>query len=185
MIAFASDCLLFELDSGESIPCSPDMVSVEIEGDAAGLFDSEFVEHVANAVFHYFKHELHRQSVSLGEFAGALEKLLRRFAFTTQQSAESKPSPRVLEADLHRLAGESGHGCELLFFARLRDELRQHLRQAPRLLRFHGLHRCVKQLTGARRWSPRCRTLEGEIVTYLRNCLSAEPAPSQFALLVD
>jgi hypothetical protein len=73
----------------------------------------------------------------------------------------------------------------LLFFARLRAELQRRLRQAPRVLRFRGLRGCVKQLTGARRWSLRCRNLEGEIVAYLRQCLSAESAPEAFALVVE
>ena len=34
MITLASDCLLFELATGESIPYSADMVSVELMGDA-------------------------------------------------------------------------------------------------------------------------------------------------------
>ena len=43
-------------------------------GDTAQWFDSEFVQHAANAVFHYFKQVLDRQTVTVGEFAGALEK---------------------------------------------------------------------------------------------------------------
>jgi hypothetical protein len=91
----------------------------------------------------------------------------------------------VLEYDLCRLALESGPGRELLFFPRLRAELQRHLRQGPQVLRFRGLRGCVKQLAGARRWSRRCETLEGEIVTYLRQCLSAEPAPVDIALVLE
>ena len=185
MITLASDCLLFELASGESVPYSADMVSVELEDDTAELFDEEFVRHAANAVFHYFKHELGRQTVSVSEFAEALEKLLRGFATTARAHRDAKPQPRVLESDLHRLAREFGQGCELLFFARLRAELQQHLVQPPQVLRFRGLRGCVKQLTGARRWSLRCRALEGEIVAYLRQCLRAEAAPQEFALVVE
>jgi len=185
MITLASDCLLFELASGESVPYSADMVSVELKSDTAELFDSEFVVHAANAVFHYFKHELGRHTVAIDEFTGALEKVLRGFAAAARVSNDPASRPRVLESDLHRLARESGQGCELLFFARLRAELQQHLQQAPRVLRFRGLRGCVKQLIGARRWSLRCQHLEGEIVAYLRQCLSAASAPEEFALVVE
>ena len=84
MITLAADCLLFELATGERIPYSADMVSVEMAGGTAELFDSEFVHHATKAVFHYFKHELGRQSVTVGEFAAALEKVLRGFAATAQ-----------------------------------------------------------------------------------------------------
>jgi hypothetical protein len=185
MITLAADCLIFELASGESVPCSADMVAVELEGDTVELFDAEFVRHATSAVFHYFKHELCRQSVGIGEFAGALEKVLRGFAATAQRPADPVAGRRVLESDLHRLASESGPVCELVFFARLRAELQRHLQQPPQVLRFRGLRCCVKQLTGARRWSSRCKDLEGEIVAYLRQCLGAEAAPNEFALVVE
>jgi hypothetical protein len=185
MITLAADCLLFEMPTGESIPYSADMVSVELAGDTTTLFDAEFVRHATKAVFHYFKHELGRQTVSVGEFAGALEKALRGFAGTAQPAPVPESGLRVLEYDLCRLALESGQGRELVFFPRLRAELQRHLERAPRVLRFRGLRGCVKQLAGARRWSPRCQTLEGEIVAYLRECLSAGPAPAELALLVE
>jgi hypothetical protein len=185
VITLAADCLLFELPDGESVPYSADMVSVELVGGTAELFDSEFVRQATRAVFHYFKHELGRRTVTPGDFAAALEKVLRGFAATAQLAAERDSQPRVLEADLCRLAVETGAGHELFFFPRLRTELQRHLRQGPRMLRFRGLRGCVKQLTGARRWCLRCQSLEGEIVAYLRECLRAEPAPLDLALLVE
>jgi hypothetical protein len=185
MITLASDCLFFEMAAGETIPYSADMVAVELEGNTVEQFDSEFVRHATNAVFHYFKHELGRQSVSIGEFAGALEKVLGGFAAAAQPSIVTSSKPGVLEFDLHRLAGESGPGSELFFFPRLRAELQRHLQQSPRVLRFRGLRGCVKHLAGARRWGLRCQSLEAEIVDYLRQCLSAESAPAEVALVVE
>src|SRR5438874_349590 len=106
MIALASDCLLFRMNGGESIPFSAEMISVELMGDTATLFDSEFVRHASKAVFHYFKYELKRQTVSLGEFAGALEKVLSGFALTgkpPETLARARP-PGVAQSDLRLLA---------------------------------------------------------------------------------
>jgi hypothetical protein len=185
VITLAGDCLLFELPSGESLPCSPDMVSAELAGGTTELFDAEFIQHATKAVFHYFKHELGRQSVAVGEFQGALEKVLRGFAATAQLVAPPDSSPLVLEYDLGRLARESGACRELMFFPRLRAELQRHLRERPQVLRYRGLRGCVKQLVGARRWSRRCESLEGEIVAYVRKCLSDEPAPADIALVLE
>jgi hypothetical protein len=185
VITLAADCLLFELATGERIPYSADMVSVETAGGTAELFDSEFVRHAITAVFHYFKHELSRETVTAGEFAAALEKVLRGFAITAQIGPQPDSEARVLEYDLCRLALESGQGRELFFFPRLRAELQRHLQQTPRMVRFRGLRGCVKQLAGARRWSRRCETLEQEIVAYLRECLSAESGQVDFSLLVE
>jgi hypothetical protein len=185
MITLAHHCLVFEMPGGESVPFSPEMVCAQVTGGATELFDPEFIEEAINGVFHYFKHELGRQSLALGEFQEALDKVLRGFAVTAQLSAPSVSDSHVLEYDLCRLALESGQGRELLFFPRLRSELQRHLRQAPRVLRFRGLRGCVKHLAGARRWSLRCQSLEGEIVAYLRECLRAESAPLDIALLVE
>ena len=159
------------------------MVSVELTGDTAEWFDSEFVHHAANAVFHYFKQALGRQTVTVGEFAGALEKVLR--GFSTAAAAASPSETGVAESDLSRLARESGEGCELFFFPRLRAELRRKMQQAPRVLRFRGLRSCVMQLAGARRWTHRCQTLEEQVVAYLRGCLTAEAGQTQLSLVVQ
>jgi hypothetical protein len=188
MITLASNCLLFEMTTGESIPFSAEMISVELSGDDAGMFDPEFVKHATNAVFHYFKSELGRETITVAEFAGALEKVLRGFDFKLKSPGKmSVPgaSSQVLESDLRRLAHESGHGCELFFFNRLRDELRLQLQQQPRMVRFRGLRGCVKQLAGAQRWCARCRELHDQIVDFLRNCLSAESDRKNCALLVE
>ena len=185
MITLATDCLLFQLANGESVPFSAQMISVELSGEGAGKFDPHFVQHAANAVFHYFKHDLGRLTVTVGEFAGALEKVLHGFGLVAQAPEKPPTKPRVLESDLWQLAFDSGQGCELFFFPRLRVELRCQLRREPRMVRFRGLRGGVKQLTGARRWSARCQVLHDHIIEFLRSCLSADTRQQECALLVD
>ena len=184
MIALWSDCLLFQLSSGESVPSSAEMISFEMMGEAPGKFDPEIVRHAAAAVFHYFKHELGRKTVLVAEFAEAVEKVLRGLGFSIS-SEESAPAHTVVKADLGRLAGESGASLELFFYPRLRGELRAQLLQSPRLVRFRGLRGCVKQLAGARRWGPRCENLQDQIVEFLRQCLSVELRETECALVVE
>ena len=185
MIALQSDCLLFQLASGESVPCSADMISVELTGSTDCLLDPEVLRHAAASVFHYFKIELERETVTIGEFAGALEKVLRKLGFVFRAGALESRSREIVETDLCLFARESADSLELFFFPRLRDELRAQLRQAPRVLRFRGLRGCVKQLTGARRWSVRCEKLQDHIVEYLRRCLTAEPEQTECSLVVE
>jgi hypothetical protein len=182
MIALAQSCLLFRLSNGESIPFTADMIAVELVDDTSRHFDEEFVLHAANAVFHYFKQDLACDTVTVPEFAEAMEKVLRGFS-PCALAAPGQAKPSVL--DLRRLAAASGKGCELFFFPLLRRELRQQLQHMPRMVRFIGLRGCVKQLIGARRWNLRCRNLEEQIVEFLRECLSAENGPDQCALVVD
>lgn len=182
MIALHSNCLLFQLTNGESIPCSPDTISVEIVGEANGIIDPETLRHAAASVFFYFKKELAREIVTVGEFSLALEKVLRHLGYTLH-SDETQEKPDW--TDLRLLAAESADSLELFFFPRLRDELRAQLQHSPRVLRFRGLRGCVKQLTGARRWTDRCEKARDQIVEYLRGCLTAEPEKNKCALVVE
>ncbi len=185
MITLAADCLVFQLANGESVPFSSDMVSVDLAGETSKWFDPEFVQNATKAVFHYFKHEKGRQTVSIGEFAEALQHVLEGFATAAELPSGTGAGPELGEADLARLAHESSDGWELLFFPRLREEVRRQARNSPRLLRFSGLRDCVKHLLGARRWGSRCRTLEEQILAYLRECLTAEAGSASCSLLVQ
>jgi hypothetical protein len=183
MIALGRDFLVFRLATGESVPLSADMVTADLIEGASQWFEPEFVDNAANAVFYYYKHELGRETVTLGEFAQTLEKVLR--GFKLEKPKNTSCCLHVQEADLSRIASEMESGCELFFFPRLRDELRLQLKQSPRVVRFSGLRRCVKHLCGAQRWCERCQTLQDRIVDYLRECLSAEQKLSDFALVVE
>lgn len=83
------------------------------------------------------------------------------------------------------IARESGAARELVFFPRLRHELRVQLQASPRVVRFRGLRGCVKQLAGARRWSPRCDDLQDQILGYLRECLSTDSVEDECRLVVE
>ena len=183
MIALRSDCLLFKLNNGESVPCSSEMISVEIIGEDNCQLDPEMLRHAAASVFHYFKNELDCESVTIGEFSLALEKVLRHLGYTIHAG-------ETLEAqngatDLAGIAREAAENLELFFFPRLRNELRHQLRQTPAILRFRGLRGCAKQLAGAQRWSRRCEKIQDQIVEYLRGCLKAENEQKQCSLLVE
>jgi hypothetical protein len=185
MIALASDHLLFQLDNGEYVPFSLEAVSVELVGDTGIMFDAEFVRHAAAAVVHHFRRDLNRVSVTVAEFSCALEQALRGFTPATTSSEPTQLSAaRAGGADLRLLVVEAGR-TELIFFPRLREEVRNQLRRSPQRLRFLGLRGCVKQLTGARRWSPRCRDLQKRILNYLCQCLTAETSQAPCTLVVE
>ncbi|PYJ81042.1 MAG: hypothetical protein DME22_22360 [Verrucomicrobia bacterium] len=184
MIQLHPDCLMFQMGGGEAIPCSAELVSVQLMGNAAGALDPALVRNAARAVLHYFKVEMGKTFVSVGEFSRALSRVLRGFGLKVKSCGAVETPRRIMESDLRQLACDSGKGFELAFFRRLRDELRQQLNQSPQLVRFAGLRGCVKQLSGARRWTERCQRLNDQIVEFLRHCLSAEPSASSCALLV-
>ena len=188
MIQLKPDCLIIQTSDGEQIPCSAEWITLELMGDGAAWLDPVVVHNASAAVLHYFKHELRRDFVSVGEFALALEKVLRGFGLSVYADSEPDSAPtvktRVLESNLQELASMAGKGFELFFFPHLREEMRIKMEQAPQVLRFRGLRGCVKQLAGSERWSRRCQNLSDQIVDYLRSCWQTERASQSCALVV-
>lgn len=182
MILLAHDCLFFELPNGERIPLRTDMIAVEITSASTDGLDAEMVSHATAAVFHYFKHDLERLTVTVSEFSAALEKVLRRLA-SVWAGPHGAPAQEWW-SDLDRLAAEA-QGVELAFYPRLRAELRGGLAGAPAILRFRGLRECVKQLAGTRRWTRRCGAMRDQLVEYLRHCLAAEAGQRNCSLVVE
>jgi len=183
MIALAADCILLRRPNGESEPVNSQAISIDVVTEGQSPFDEDFIKEASTAVLHYFKIEEGRESVTLAEFAEALEKALLGFDPVTQP-AEPGGGQRIVEADLPGLIGETETAFELTFFRKLRNELRSQLRRSPQILRFRGLRDCVMRLTGARRWTARCQQLQEQIVDFLRECLAVEGQP-HCALLVE
>lgn len=192
MILLRPDCLVFKDADGECVPCSVHEVTVELLGNSAHVLDYGLLEHAAEAVLHFFKTEKGQNSVSVIEFSEALERVLRGLGYEVRSepcepaSPKEEPDAEIVETDLQELADAEGQGCELLFFPRLRDRLRCQLKGtgAPPVLRFCRLRACVKQLAGARRWTPHCQKLNDQIIHFLRSCLTAENNGSGCLLVV-
>jgi hypothetical protein len=182
MIELKTDCLVFQTTGGEQIPCSAEWVSFELIGECATVVDPELIQHAAAAVLHYFKHELHRNFVTVGEFAVALERALGGVGLSI--FADAQPAQlRVRESDLPELMKSAGDG-ELFFLPHLRNELKRQLEESPQIVRFNGLRPCVKRMAGADRWSRRCEVLSDEIVDYLRTCWQSDTRGQACTLVV-
>jgi hypothetical protein len=184
MIQLHPDYLLFETPHGQIIPCSAELVAVELIGEAVDCLDSELVRQAAAGVLHYFKQDLGRETVSVGEFTRALEQALHSLGVQLGSAQLPQTDCAVQSFDLRELAG-TGKCLELGFFQKLREELHASLDETPKVLRFHGLRGCVKQLTGARRWTHQCQTLNDQIVGYLRACLETESPLGSWDLVIQ
>ena len=188
MIQLKADCLMFQTSDGEQIPCSAEWITLELMGEGAAWIDPAVVHNASAAVLHYFKHELSRDFVSVGEFAVALERVLRGFGLSVYADSEpagaSAEEKCVLESDLREMASAAGKGFELIFFPNLREEMKSKMELSPQMVRFHGLRGCVKQLAGTERWTRRCQNLNDQIVDFLRNCWQTERGRRSCALVV-
>jgi hypothetical protein len=183
VIQLHHDYLLFQTHTGEAIPCSAEEVTIELIGEYASVIDPILLQQAAAAVLHYFKHDLGREQVTVAEFSGALERILKRFGFTIGSDPEASLSP-IEPSDLRELIAGTEKTFELAFFPRLRAELQAKLTATPSVVAFNGLRGCVKQLLGAKRWCPRCQALNDQIVDYLRNCLSLDERAASCGLVI-
>src|SRR5436190_19316611 len=104
MIQLHPDYLIFQTSEGELIPCSAESVTIELMGDASSLLDQETVRQATAAVVHYFKHDLGQDTVSVGEFSKALERVLNAFGFNVTTSTNEEYQVSMVVADLHELA---------------------------------------------------------------------------------
>jgi hypothetical protein len=79
--------------------------------------DQEFLEHTAASIFHYFKFDLGRKTVSVAEFAAKFESVLNGFGLKLNAGrlAVDKPDDSA-NKDLQLLAFHAGGGGELAFF---------------------------------------------------------------------
>lgn len=188
MILLRPDCLVFKTAAGENIPCSARAVTVELIGEGVQWLDRDLIENAAAAVLHFFRVEKQQEFVSVAEFSEALERVLRGFGLNVKSGEEEALgpalAPRVVEADLSRLAESPGACSELSFFQKFRAELRRQLEGGPVVFRYRGLRGCVKELAGAKRWTAHCQTLNDQIVAYMRGCLEAETSADGCLLVV-
>ena len=171
------------MTQGDSFPCSAEVATVELIGEASWQLDPELVQHAAEAVLHYFRHELGRETVSVGEFSEALQRVLARLGLNPPFPPADPVRP--VETDLLALANSVGEGFELAYFNRLREVLRYHLSSSPPVVKFTGLRSSVKVLLGLRRWNAKCRLLNDQIVNHLRHCLQAERPNAACTLMIE
>lgn len=176
MTRLRSDCLVFEQAGGGQIILPGALLARELFEAPDQPHAREALDHAASAVVYFFKKELGRQTVTVGEFTLALERVLAEMGLPLKSPGVTPAvtPPAVTDSDLRHLAVQCGKGYELIFFSLLRAEMRRLLKDAPKLVQVQGLRACVKQLLGVRRWTQACQVLSDEISDYLRFCLVTE-----------
>jgi hypothetical protein len=183
MIQLRSNYLQIQSETGDLLPCSAEHVSVELLGEACYQLDPVMVQHAAEAVLHYFRHDMGREKVSVAEFSEALEKALRGMGVSVQAATAPVEEGAISELDLRAMA-EDSDSMELAFFKNLHQALDHQLAATPRVIRFTGLRSSVKCLRGVKRWNPGCQQLNDQIVIYLRRCWEEEGPDHKTTLVI-
>lgn len=190
MIRLHSDYLVFELDTGEAIPCSVEAIAFELVEAIAGMTDRNIIENAARAVVHYFREELKQEAVSIKEFIECLSFVLKGFGFEieTKNLPSNEPTLDDLEDQLNANDPDStkiytnslvdildnqrkqGSVMEMGFFQELRSTINDDLSHHPDFIQFTGLRPCVQSLLSTNRWTKKCESLSKQLVQYLEEC---------------
>lgn len=184
MIQLRKDYIQVKAESGDLLPCSAEKVSVELLGEACYQLDPIMVQHAAEAVLHYFRHDMGKENVSVAEFSEALEKALRGMGVSVQSATAPAVDGEVSELDLRTMA-EGAECMELAFFKNLHEALDNEMANMPRVIRFTGLRASVKSLRGAKRWNLACQQLNDQIIIYLRRCWEEEGSTHKTTLVIQ
>jgi len=76
-------------------------------------------------------------------------------------------TPPPLRISLTELARRAGEGYELAFFRLLDEQFQSAASGGAKRVECHGLQKCVRKLSSARKWSRRCDRLQREIERFL------------------
>ena len=100
-------CLVFK-GASDVIACGAAGVSIELVGEGLNGCESDLVREVASGVLHYFRHDLGRDTVTVGEFAVVLAKVLRGFGLNVESCLRVPDATPAAEADLTDLIERAG-----------------------------------------------------------------------------
>jgi dimeric dUTPase (all-alpha-NTP-PPase superfamily) len=183
MIRLHSDYLVFELESGESVPCSVEAIASELVEAVSGLTDRNIIENAARAVVHYFREEQKQEVVNIREFIDCLAFVLKGFGFEVETNdiacdlpshGNESISDRFRTThlvDILEILRDQGALMEMHFFQKLRTLLNDHLSSSAEIIQFTGVRPCVQQLLACGRWTKRCEAFRQQIVLFLEECL--------------
>jgi len=172
-------CLLFQLPSGESVPCSVEMIPSN-SPVTPRICSTEVFAHAAASVFHYFKKELERETVTLANSPSRWKKFCAGSALSSRAGTLGKPPAEIVETTSAFRARIRRQPRTVLFPAPARRTSRPTPPVAARfaLLRTARLRQATHRRAAL---SGRCEKLQDHIVEYPPRCLTAEPEQNDCA----
>lgn len=174
MIAFLNDHPLIRLQDGSLVPFEFSWLS-DCLREAASQADPNSLSascHIASSVSAFLKEDFHGTAIDLPKLEEMVAACLRNTGFENMASRFSLPPPpsRMNLADIARAAGS---GYELQFFGILSSRIQEAVTKGCHQITCMELPGCVKILRSARRWRTDCRSLQSEIVSFIRDRANA------------
>lgn len=185
MISLPAELPFIRVSQENLALCEPEWLQGTLEdaADAASV-PAWLAADVSKGVETYLKHHYPGTVIEMEDLFVRIRETLNHLGLTdlAEHLSEEPPPVRISLSDLARKAGP---GYELLFFQLLKRQFRAAASQGVRHFVCYGMRTCVKRLTEAQKWSPRCRKMEEEIREFLleeHRTLSAQNPPLSLAI---
>ena len=183
MIALADGLPLVQLDDGRAVSFQRDWIVRALAKAAfkAGFSKWWVAEHVTETVELSLSVYYQENVISVPRLTERIRDALQGIGYSEIGAylTLGRPGERL---DLAALAREAGAGYELMFFNRLREQLRSLIGAGTTEVDLVGLAPCVKQLRARKSWSRSCEALQEEIVSFVRKQTADSPAKREISV---
>jgi len=125
-----------------------------------------FAHDISRGVENYLANHFPGSVIDSEELFDRIEKTLADLGLRDMAEQLDRTPPPV-RISLNELARRAGSGYELLFFTLLDEQLRSAASGGAPRVEIHGLRPCVKRLSSAKKWTPRCEQLMREITEFI------------------
>lgn len=169
MIALPQAMPLIRIGASSLALCRADWLTETLTNATEGTdVPSWMAEDISRGVESFLTNHYKGSVIDSDELFERIEKTLSNLGLTRVAENIDKTPPPV-RISLSEIARRAGAGYELVFFQILRDQLRSAAAGGAHRVECHGIRVCVKRLTDARKYSPKCQKLESEIRDYVNS----------------
>jgi hypothetical protein len=149
--------------------------------EKAGYPQWWLAEHVSASVSDYLRYRYIGNLLTLPRLADTVNSALQVIGYA-EVASHFDPGPPPARISLLELAKKAGTGYELAFFELLTRSMERLLATRATYFELFDLELCVKELRARKIWARDCHALREEIITFLRDQLSAAAHPVTFSV---
>ncbi len=177
MVAFKEEFPYLRCDSGQLFEFNQQWLHAAITraADQAGYPSWWLTDHITESITFYLRLRNDEPVVPFSQLSQTVRYVLKVIGYK-EIIPFFEPAPPPISVSLVEVAEAAGTGYELAFFDGLEKRIHALVGTGTDSLQLVGLAACVKHLRGAKMWTRACDTLREEIVCFVREKLSADPA---------
>jgi hypothetical protein len=175
MIAFRDNLPLVRFSDGQVMPFEQSWLvgSLARAAESAGYKKWWLAPHVMESVTNYLEKDFDESVVAISRLEKAVQSVLQVIGYS-DIAGHFHAAPPPARISLSELARDAGHGYELVFFELLRSRVREAIEAKAQRLEICDAHSGVKLLRSAKVWRRDCTGLLDEIVSFVREELTAQ-----------